>query len=253
MQPESEAEIVLAGERTRLVRLCRQYTGDVDSAEDLAQETLLKGWRHSHQVRDPDRHAQWLTAIARNECRRWSQKQRRERAGCLPLGWDDPSLSAALDALADDVDVGQEIERADLAHALDRALAHLPPTARTLLIDHCINETPHAEIAARLEMSVGAVKVAAKRAEPLGAVVQKRAPAASALTDSVLRTLLREARPIRCPPPAVLRAWQDRCSVPQRAAHTAPRQPTPDHHAATRGAIRSGASWRTSFTAVLTG
>jgi DNA-directed RNA polymerase specialized sigma24 family protein len=31
-------------ERTWLVRLCTRFTGDVDVAEDLPQETLLEAW-----------------------------------------------------------------------------------------------------------------------------------------------------------------------------------------------------------------
>ena len=42
----SELEASLSLERSRLVGLCARITGDVDIAEDLAQETLLEAWRH---------------------------------------------------------------------------------------------------------------------------------------------------------------------------------------------------------------
>ena len=35
-------EAALRLERARLVRLCARFTGDVDAAEDLAQETLCE-------------------------------------------------------------------------------------------------------------------------------------------------------------------------------------------------------------------
>jgi DNA-directed RNA polymerase specialized sigma24 family protein len=40
-----QAEAML--ERARLVRLCARLTGNIDVAEDLAQETLFEAWRHS--------------------------------------------------------------------------------------------------------------------------------------------------------------------------------------------------------------
>ncbi len=45
-------ETALPFERARLVRLCAKLTGDVDAAEDLAQETLFEAWRHAHKLRD---------------------------------------------------------------------------------------------------------------------------------------------------------------------------------------------------------
>jgi len=68
-----------------------------------------------------------------------------------------------MDDPTDTVDVEFDLERADLARLLDRALALLPSATRTMLIEHCINEMPHAEIAARLGMSEGAVKVGVHR------------------------------------------------------------------------------------------
>src|SRR6266567_3288194 len=67
----NDLETVLPAERARLVRLCTTITGNGDVAEDLAQETLLEAWRHLHELRDPERRAQWLSGIARNVCLRF--------------------------------------------------------------------------------------------------------------------------------------------------------------------------------------
>ena len=76
--------VVLPHEQVRLVRLCAHLTRDVEAAEDVAQETLVRAWRHSHQLREPDQRAQWLCAIARRECLRWVDSRRREM-GCRVL------------------------------------------------------------------------------------------------------------------------------------------------------------------------
>ena len=80
----SELEAVLPRERSRLVRLCAGLTGDVEAAEDLAQETLLEAWRHMHHLRADDGYARWLSAIARNVCLRWERRRGRELGQCLP-------------------------------------------------------------------------------------------------------------------------------------------------------------------------
>ena len=68
-------ESALPGEHRRLVRLCARLTGDVEAAEDLAQETLLEAWRQAHKLYDPGGYAPWLSAIARNVCLRWAQRR----------------------------------------------------------------------------------------------------------------------------------------------------------------------------------
>ena len=64
------AETTLAGEWSRLVRLCTQLSGSSEAAEDLAQETLYEAWRHRDHLDDPQGQARWHTAIARNVCLR---------------------------------------------------------------------------------------------------------------------------------------------------------------------------------------
>lgn len=51
-------------ERTRLVGLCAQITGNRDIAEDLAQETLLEAWCSEHtfvyQAHFQQCHSLWI-------------------------------------------------------------------------------------------------------------------------------------------------------------------------------------------------
>ncbi len=155
--------VVTPAERTALVRLCAQLTGRVEVAEDLAQETLCEAWRNRHKLHDPTGRARWLSAIARNVCRRW-RRERGHEQGRL-VAFDDAPLDGALaheDACADAGGVEIELERAELANLLDRALALLPPVTRAVLIERYIRDAPLSEVAARLSLTKGAV---AKRLE----------------------------------------------------------------------------------------
>ena len=140
---------LLPTEHDRLVRLCTHLTGDPCAAEDLAQETLLIAWRKRDQIFDPTGTSYWLTAIARNVCRSWVRAQ---HIHIDPIELDDemPDTSA---------DIEVELERDEMAVLLDRALALLTPDARSLLIQHYIDEQPQTELAARLGLSDNALAV----------------------------------------------------------------------------------------------
>jgi DNA-directed RNA polymerase specialized sigma24 family protein len=51
----------LASERVRLVGLCAALTGNVDVAEDLAQEVLLEARRGIERLRDVELFSHWLS------------------------------------------------------------------------------------------------------------------------------------------------------------------------------------------------
>lgn len=137
-------EAMLPQERARLVRFCAHLCGDADAAEDLAQETLIEAWRHADRLYDPQGYDRWLSAIARNVCLRWLRQHGRMLAHAAPPAAYDLELS---------------LERDEFADLLDTALALLPPKTRAALVARYIEGTPHAEIAARLGTTEGAVAV----------------------------------------------------------------------------------------------
>lgn len=133
-------------DRLRLVRYCYRLTGNLDAAEDLAQETLWEATRNAHKVHDPTGYSAWLHAIARNVCLRWHAARGRD-AVALPDGWDTP----------DSYDLEVDLTHRELATLLDRALTLLPADSREVLIERFVRESPHAEIAERLGISPEAV------------------------------------------------------------------------------------------------
>ena len=128
--------------RRRLVGFCASVSGDRAAAEDLAQETLLEAWRNVHKLHDPAGADRWLAAIARNVCKRWLRRRTQE--------------SELVDEHAA---IELELENAELADLLDRALALLPPGTRDALVHRYVNDLPHAEIGALLGVSEDAVSM----------------------------------------------------------------------------------------------
>lgn len=144
-------------ERRRLVRLCAVLSGDAGAAEDLAQETLLEGWRNADKLHDPDGAERWLAAIARNVCLRWGRRAGRAAAV------ESAVRASALGAEA--VDFDEELDRADLESLLGQALALLTPDARDVLVRRYVDGVAPGELAAALGVSEDAVAMRLTRAK----------------------------------------------------------------------------------------
>jgi len=157
---------VLAGERDRLVRLCLRFSGgNLDLAEDLAQETMIEAFRSSSQIRDRGAWRSWLSGIARNVCLRWARRHstEQERLVRLPDASGDseaPSYGRPIPGsslvvpngaiiLVDPSDIDASLEHKEMARLLDRAMNQIPGRMRDLLVEHYVEELPQAEIAAR--------------------------------------------------------------------------------------------------------
>jgi len=79
-QGDREAFVELIGRhRSSLVSLIRRLVADLDEAEDLLQDTLVRTWLNIANVRNPERVQAWLLQVARNLCRDY-QKSAQRRA-----------------------------------------------------------------------------------------------------------------------------------------------------------------------------
>lgn len=157
--PTHEAPAALTGaDRARIVGLCARLTGDLDAAEDLAQEALFEAWRHEHELRDPAKRPQWLSGIARNVCRRWARGRGRELAHLAPANEADTPSPTAVEELVDaSIDIEAELERGELAELLDRALGLVPPDTRDVLVARIVDDAPQRDVAERLGTSESTV------------------------------------------------------------------------------------------------
>ena len=138
--------LLQAAEFRRLVRLCAFLSRDREAAEDLAQETLLEAWRNLHKLHDPAGADRWLTAIARNVCRRWARERGRELPA-VSLVDVEPS---ALD---------ERLERTERRELIGRALELVPEETRDVLVQRYVFEASNAETGQRLGLTEAAVSM----------------------------------------------------------------------------------------------
>ncbi|MFZ5815116.1 MAG: sigma-70 family RNA polymerase sigma factor [Bacillota bacterium] len=120
-----------------ILGLAYSYVGDLPTAQDIAQETFLKGWLSLGSLHRPERFGSWLRQIAANLAR----DHLRRRQALVPLAeWDGQG--------------GEEpVERGLLRAEILRCLERLPEGPRTALVLHYLMGLTPAEAAQRLEIS----------------------------------------------------------------------------------------------------
>ena len=133
----------------RSLRWARRYARNAQDAEDVAQEALLRAWRHRAKLRDPGRFPGWLAAIVRNEAIRGSSRVSLE-----------PASATDADVAIEDERLAQAATRADLA----RGLCQLSAREQMLLRLRYEEDLSQVQIARGLGVPEGTVKVQLHRA-----------------------------------------------------------------------------------------
>lgn len=147
-----------------LLTVIMRLVGDPVLAEDLAQESFLKAFRHLGRF-DPERRlASWLFTIAHNTT---LDHLRRLRPDCVPVASsgesapeDDAAVLPASWVLAPDL----EAARSELRSAIDVAIADLRPAYRQALLLRFEDGLSYEEIAEATGQPIGTVKIHLHRA-----------------------------------------------------------------------------------------
>ncbi len=107
-----------------------QMTQDRMTAEDLAQETFLKAWKHLSRFDRDKNFKTWLFAIGKNTAYDFFKKKK-----ALPFSsFEDAEGNNPLENVSEDTILPDELlMREDVAAELDRVLQGIPEHYRTLL------------------------------------------------------------------------------------------------------------------------
>ncbi|TDD97264.1 sigma-70 family RNA polymerase sigma factor [Jiangella asiatica] len=189
--------------RRELLAHCYRMTGSVDDAEDLVQETYLRAWRSCDGFEGRSSLRTWLYRIATNACLNAVRRSDRRTVPVgLGAGPDGGAESAAagvgwLQPLPDALVTPESADPAAVAVARDgvrlalvAGLQHLSPRQRAVLLLRDVLALPAAEVAAALELNVGAVKSLLQRARARLREVEPRMDDTLEPTDPRARELL---------------------------------------------------------------
>jgi RNA polymerase sigma-70 factor, ECF subfamily len=119
--------------------------GDVQAAEDVVQETMLRGWQHANEL-NREQAGSWLHTVARNIAISTYHRRRRARPREIPL--DENTLPVADDGL----------DRMFDAWLVAEALNSISPEHRAVIVELFYQRRPVAEVAALLGIPEGTVR-----------------------------------------------------------------------------------------------
>lgn len=131
--------------REGVINVVYRMCGDVNLAEDAAQEAFIRAWQHLHSYRPRSLFRNWVYRIATNAA---LDVLRREREtvdiDTLPLEASDEGPEATVE----DKEQGERVRQAVLA---------LPPASRAVLILREYEGLAYQEIADTLNIPIGTV------------------------------------------------------------------------------------------------
>ncbi len=136
--------LVAADLATRFLAVSRRILRDIDLAEDATQQALVAVWRDLPQLRDLARFDAWSYRLLVRACYAEGRRSRAWAPNLRILPADEPSDSAAFDAI---------IQR----DQLETAIRRLSVDHRTVLVLHHYADLPLDRVAQILEIPVGTV------------------------------------------------------------------------------------------------
>ncbi len=138
----------------RVLAVCHGRVGNASTAEDLAQETLLRALRSLGSIREPERFGSWICGIATRTCLDWLKSKQRTEVSIdhLEAAGENPSHAESVDDSWDLLN--QEIEK-------------LPAECREVLMLYYYSESTYQELADMLEVSAATVNARLTKARKL--------------------------------------------------------------------------------------
>jgi len=153
--------------RTKIFHYSWLMCGQREDAEEVVQEALLKVFENLADLRDPSRVRPWVFQIAKNAC--LMKRRKSVFAPARELSLDDHgSHGDGADRELQIADGGSLPDRrliqAEQRRALDRAIAALPESYKSVMLLRDVEELSTAETAQILDLTEDVVKTRLHRA-----------------------------------------------------------------------------------------
>ena len=142
----------------RVMAVCHARVRRADVAEDLAQETLLRGLRALHTLSDPEKFGPWLCGIAVRTCLDWLKAAARTEVSLSAV--EDPDRSRS--AVSDD----EPARRDELARVMAE-VERLPLPYRQVLMQFYYEDCSYKQIATLLGVSQATVNMRLTKARQM--------------------------------------------------------------------------------------
>lgn len=147
----------------RVLALCHAKVGSADAAEDLAQETLLRGFRALGTLCEPDKFGAWLHGIAERVCLDWLKSKRNHQVTFGVL--DGENAEELFVANGDRPD--QIADHNDQVRHLMREVEALPTEYREVVMLYYYQDVTYRDLALALGVSTATVNARLTKARAM--------------------------------------------------------------------------------------
>lgn len=138
-----------------IVGTVARMLNDPTEAEDIAQLTFLRVWKHAKRWRPEAKFTTYLFTIARNLVFNESRSRSRRKEISSDERQDDSGYQIAAETRHEPQ---EETMKLEMHQEIDKAIATLPEAQRTAVILYSYESLPYEEIAKVLNTSVSSVK-----------------------------------------------------------------------------------------------
>ena len=147
--------------KDRLLNFVFQFIGDIEQAEDVVQDTMLRLYEKKHYYKEIAKFSTWIYTIARNLANTELRKRKRRKTTYLSQMSKD-ERQYEIPAVQDDVD--QSLHNEFINDRIQSAINNLPEHFKLVIILRDIQELSYDDISNIVEVPLGTIKSRINRA-----------------------------------------------------------------------------------------
>lgn len=139
--------------KDRLLNFALRYFNNVEQAEDVVQDTLIKLYTHASYYKKVAKFSTWIFTIAKNNALTELKKNKRKKTDSL---WTDDGQVIDINSKEESLD--SKVQNEIAIDQLNKFLDEIPENFRMAVVLRDFQELSYEEISKILEIPIGTIK-----------------------------------------------------------------------------------------------
>ena len=139
--------------KDRLLNFVLRYFNNVEQAEDVVQDTLIKLYTHASYYKNVAKFSTWIFTIAKNNALTELRKNKRKKTDSL---WTDDGQVIDINSKEESLD--SKVQNEIAIDQLNKFLDEIPKNFRMAVVLRDFQELSYEEISKILEIPIGTIK-----------------------------------------------------------------------------------------------
>ena len=139
--------------KDRLLNFVLRYFNNVEQAEDVVQDTLIKLYTHASYYKNVAKFSTWIFTIAKNNALTELRKNKRKKTDSL---WTDDGQVIDINSKQESLD--SKVQNEIAIDQLNKFLDEIPENFRMAVVLRDFQELSYEEISKILEIPIGTIK-----------------------------------------------------------------------------------------------